>query len=93
MKTKMITIGLLTILLSAFVSKNISATNYYVSTSGNDANNGTSISTPWKTIDKMNSMSYNPGDNILFNGGQTFSGSISPGSSWTPRPVRWRRSA
>ena len=81
LKTKRITIGLLTILLSAFVSKNISATTYYVSTSGNDANNGTSTSSPWQTITKVNSMSFNPGDQILFNGGQTFTGSISPNSS------------
>lgn len=53
-----------------------SGTTYYVSTSGSDSNNGTSPSTPWQTITKVNAASYNPGDRILFNGGQTFSGGI-----------------
>ena len=54
------------------------ATNYYVANSGNDSNNGTDPSTPWKTIDKVNSFnSFLPGDNILFKRGDTFYGSIS----------------
>ncbi len=46
-----------------------SATNYYVSSSGNDSNNGLSSSTPWKTIAKVNASSFLPGDNIFFNKG------------------------
>ena len=55
-----------------------SATDYYVSSSGNDANNGISSSTPWKTIAKVNSTFINmqPGDRILFNRGEIFYGSI-----------------
>ncbi|QEC78897.1 hypothetical protein [Mucilaginibacter ginsenosidivorax] len=54
---------------------------YYVSPSGNDANNGTSPSAPWKTISKVNSQTYSPGDQILFQGGQTFAGNIIASSS------------
>ena len=54
------------------------ATNYYVANSGNDSNNGTDPSTPWKTIDKVNSFTgFMPGDQILFRRGDTFYGSIS----------------
>src|SRR5665811_728715 len=55
-----------------------SATDYYVSSSGNDANNGISSSTPWKTIAKVNSAFslMKPGDRILFNRGDTFYGTI-----------------
>ena len=58
-----------------------SGTTYYVSPTGNDSNNGTSTSTPWKTIAKVNSKTFNPGDQILFKGGQTFAGMIQPASS------------
>lgn len=54
------------------------ATNYYFSTSGNDANNGTTTSTPWQTIAKFNSVfaSKSPGDNFLFNRGDVFYGTL-----------------
>ena len=45
------------------------ATTYYISASGNDANNGISISTPWKTISRVNSRSFFAGDSILFRNG------------------------
>lgn len=46
-----------------------SATTYYVSPSGDDNNPGTSQSEAWKTIAKVNSMSFIPGDSILFERG------------------------
>ncbi|MBK9282727.1 MAG: discoidin domain-containing protein [Sphingobacteriaceae bacterium] len=51
-------------------------TTYYVSSSqGNDSNSGTSENSPWKTIGKLNSRSFNPGDNILFKRGDQWAGS------------------
>jgi hypothetical protein len=61
-------------LLSAAASN---ATSYYVSSGGNDANTGKSSGTPWKTIDKVNATDFLDGDIILFQGGITFSGTIS----------------
>ena len=54
------------------------ATNYYVSNTGNDSASGTSESTPWKSITKVNSAfsSMEPGDRILFRRGETFYGSL-----------------
>lgn len=49
---------------------------YYVSQLGNDNNSGISPQEAWKTIDKVNRMDFEPGDRILFEGGQTFNGSI-----------------
>ena len=65
------------------------ATTYYFSASGDDANNGTSASAPWKTLAKFNSVfsSLSPGDNILFNRGDVFYGGIAisrSGSSGSP---------
>ena len=52
------------ILLLGLVST-VQATTYYVSPSGNDNNNGTSPSTAWKTITKVNSVTFAAGDSIL----------------------------
>src|SRR6266403_2578139 len=49
---------------------------YYVSPSGNDSNNGTSQATAWQTIGKVNGVTFSPGDTILFQGGQSFSGNL-----------------
>jgi hypothetical protein len=52
------------------------ATTYYVNNQGRDKNPGTSQSKPWKTIDRVNQQDLNPGDRVLFLGGQTFPGSL-----------------
>jgi len=54
---------------------NSSATNYYISPSGSDTNPGTQA-LPWQTINKVNSTTFTPGDEILFQGGQTFAGPL-----------------
>ena len=52
-------------------SSSLYSTTYYVDASnGNDSNSGTSQSTAWKTISKVNSMSFQPGDQILFKRGE-----------------------
>ncbi|MCD9021456.1 DUF1349 domain-containing protein [Cohnella silvisoli] len=46
---------------------------YYVSQSGgNDTNNGTSSSTPWKTLAKASTITYQPGDKLLLKSGDTW---------------------
>ncbi len=60
------------------------ATTYYVDncvTVGNDANNGTSTSTPWLTIAHVNAHRYNPGDSILFQRTCTWREELIPPSS------------
>jgi hypothetical protein len=57
-------------------SNSFGQTSYYVSASGNDANDGKSASTPWKTISKVNSLTFSSGDAILFRCGDTFYGQI-----------------
>lgn len=45
----------------------VTGTVYYVdSENGNDANSGTSESSPWKTVDKVNDIILEPGDAVLF---------------------------
>jgi len=59
-----------------------SATTYYVdATNGSDSNDGTSNTTAWKTIAKVNAASFNPGDSILFKRGETWREQLNAPSS------------
>ena len=64
---------LLTFVVFAFTAN---ATTYYISNDGNDSNSGTDASSPWQTINRLNSASLSAGDNVLFRRGDTFYGSI-----------------
>ena len=56
--------------------------SYYVdAVSGNDANNGLSAESAWKTLDKVNAAGFREGDNIFFKRGQAFYGSLRPSVS------------
>ncbi len=50
----------------------VTAATYYVSPGGNDAANGLSPSSPWRTVAKVNSIALQAGDRVLFEGGATF---------------------
>jgi hypothetical protein len=49
---------------------------FFVSAAGNDANDGHSEATPWRTRDKVNAGRYEPGTRIRFRSGDTFAGNI-----------------
>jgi hypothetical protein len=53
------------------------ATTYYVdSLGGSDGNSGTSSAAAWKTLRKVNSAAFDPGDTIRFKRGQAWTGSL-----------------
>jgi hypothetical protein len=52
-----------------------------VSPQGNDGQAGTTVATAWRTISRVNAATFQPGDRVLFEGGQTFAGSIDLGSN------------
>ncbi|MES2649757.1 MAG: right-handed parallel beta-helix repeat-containing protein [Bacteroidota bacterium] len=52
------------------------ANTYYVSSTGNDANNGRSISEAWNTLDAVTNFPFVSGDIVLLQGGITFNGNI-----------------
>ena len=56
----------------------LNAAIYYVSPTGNDALSGTTQANAWKTIDKVNTVytSFQPGDQILFQRGGVFRGTL-----------------
>ena len=49
---------------------------FYVSPEGNDSNSGTSPESAWQTINKVNNIDFEPGNQILFEGGRTFNGTV-----------------
>jgi len=56
------------------------AKEYYVSTLGNDSNSGLSSSSAWKTLDKVNSFPFVPGDIVRFERGAIWRGQLIPRS-------------
>ena len=62
--------------LNFLLTGNISANNYYVSSLGNDANNGRTTTQAWASISKVNSFTFAAKDSILFRRGDTFYGGI-----------------
>lgn len=61
-------------ILCMFIVMTNMATNYYVSSTSqykSDSNTGTTLDRPWATIQKVNSVKYNPGDTIRFYGSIT----------------------
>ena len=63
------------IIFSFFLFTNTNAQVYYVSSSqGSDLNDGLSIQSPFQSIEKLNSMQFNPGDSIYFKSGDYWEG-------------------
>lgn len=47
-------------------------TVYYISNDGDDANSGTSVDAPWQSIEKVNATTFEPGDMVLFEAGDSW---------------------
>jgi len=54
---------------------NTLARDYYLSSSGNDASAGT-LQAPWQTIGRAAQVNLEPGDRLLFKGGESFAGEL-----------------
>ena len=64
------------------------ATYFVDATNGSDSNDGLSSSSAWKTIAKVNSSSFSPGDNILFKKGEVWRGKlVTPSSGAVGSPI------
>jgi len=75
------------IILFSILTIPLSATDYYVKSTGNDSNTGLSDAQAWKTITKVNTVwaagTFAPGDNIYFRRGDTFYGTLTVTESGT----------
>lgn len=64
-------------------------TTYYVNkTDGDDSNSGTEPDDAWRNLNKVNSTTFDPGDQILFRAGDTWTGQLHPKGSGKPeKPI------
>ena len=75
-RTKLVCTALLIVPLS------LHAATYYVDSShGDDANPGTSVSSPWRSLAKVNAAHYQPRDEILLKAGSEWQGQLAPEGS------------
>jgi hypothetical protein len=61
----------------------LSAVTYYIASNGLDSNDGRSISSPWKTLAKVNAASLKPGDEVRFERGGVWQEELRPVTSGT----------
>jgi len=59
------------------------AATYYVSATGNDSQSGATPDTPWKSLEKVNATTFEPGDRIRFKSGDEWQGVLDPKGSGT----------
>jgi hypothetical protein len=79
---KYIIAGLLLIMIFTTLNKSLAMDGkyYYVSNNGNDNNSGLKSNAPWKTLEKVNSFKFGPGDIICFKRGDVWRGQLVPRS-------------
>lgn len=63
-------------LCESLESRTFLSATYYVSPDGNDNAAGTSAQTAWRTLDRANWAKLQAGDQLLFQGGATFTGTV-----------------
>lgn len=80
-----VTVRFVTTVVLAGLARSLAAT-YFVSPAGDDALTGTSPAAAWRTLERVNRHTFVAGDRVLFEGGATFSGSL------TIKPLRPDRS-
>ncbi len=84
-RTRMMTTGMAALaalaaaatpLLPGTASAAVAARTLYVSATGNDAADGLSAATAWRSVDRVTREVLAPGDRALFQGGATFTGML-----------------
>lgn len=63
-------------LVCAFATR--AEVRYVDAASGDDGHDGRTTEAAWRTLNKVNVMTFGPGDSVLFKGGQTWRGTLRP---------------
>jgi len=73
------------LILTLFIGTLHAQRNYYVDVvKGDDQNTGTTITTAWKTLSKINQQTLIAGDHLLFHAGQVWEGQLTLIAKGTP---------
>jgi hypothetical protein len=76
-----LTLALFLMLSGTGSADQATGTTYYVDAKGgNDSNSGTSEAEPWASISRANALDLDPGDRLLFKGGEAFDGNLELGA-------------
>lgn len=80
---------LLLLLISVATTFTAAAMDYHVdSQSGDDAHSGTAPAQAWRTLERVNKQTFQPGDWILFKAGTHYRGQLAPhGSGTADHPI------
>ncbi|MBC9933044.1 right-handed parallel beta-helix repeat-containing protein [Chitinophaga qingshengii] len=54
----------------------VTTNRYYIDDNGSDTSNGRSPATAWKTLAKVNTVTFQPGDSVLFKRGGSWTGTL-----------------
>ncbi len=65
------------------------ASDYFVSNSGNDLNDGLNETSAWATLDRVNAATLAPGDRLLFARGGVWRGSLKAQSGASGQPITY----
>jgi hypothetical protein len=65
------------------------ARTFFVAASGNDAHDGLSERSQWRTLDKVNAAALEPGDKVLFKRGDTWRGQLVAQSGEDGSPITY----
>lgn len=68
--------SIISLMLLAVTSLTAQHRTYYVSSDGNDGASGLSVADAWRSLDKINSTTFRPGDRILLRSGDEWKGQI-----------------
>ena len=79
-------------LLLAWLPSALLAADYHLdSRAGDDARDGLTPTTAWRTLDKVNAATFQPGDRVLFRSGSAWSGQLRITAQGEPgRPIVFR---
>ena len=64
----------ITVIILSLLIQSVFAENYYISAAGDDVNSGTSVASPWETLEKLDESTFKAGDVIHFNRGDKWLG-------------------
>lgn len=74
--------------LGVILYSNGQTKTYFLSPDGDDSNSGLSVKEPWKTIEKVNQVTFKPGDMLLLKSGGVWYGQMHPlGSGEENKPI------
>ncbi len=84
-KFAVVPLALLLLSTPALAHAEPSPATYFVdSTAGNDAADGTTAGTAWRSLAKVNAVTFHPGDTISFKRGGSWTGTLTLSSSGSP---------